>query len=214
MNLRHPCIAGPIGFVFGAESGCSHELKTVRLYLEGCSLAEVISVNPAWWTSTVKAKVIAGIVLGLRFAHSHGFVHGGLTTKNIVFDCDDCIEIVDFKGIEMKVGETEDEEETQLGGISSVGLAGKIDVHAFALILFEIVFGEPTNGETSVPTTVPRFVSKIIESGLRLESERETSFHKIFENLKENEFRIEDDVDSAEVSAFVNWVESTEHPEK
>jgi hypothetical protein len=199
---------------FDLNQAVSDELKTVQLYLEGCSLAEVISVDPAWWTSTAKAKVIAGIVLGLRFAHSHGLVHGGLTTKNIVFDCDDCIEIVDFKGIEMKVGETEDEEETQLGGISSVGLIGKIDVHAFASILFEIVVGVPANDETSVPTTIPGFVSRIIESSLRLESERETSFHEIFEILRQNQFRIENDVDSAEVSAFVNWVESTEHPEK
>jgi hypothetical protein len=32
--------------------------------------------------------------------------------------------------------------------------------------------------------------------------------------LKENEFQIEDDVDSAEVSAFVSWVESAEQPAK
>jgi serine/threonine protein kinase len=59
------------------------------LYSEGSSLAKVISVNPAWWTSTVKAKVIAGIVVGLRFAHSHGLIHGNLTTNNILFDLDD-----------------------------------------------------------------------------------------------------------------------------
>jgi hypothetical protein len=57
INLRHLCIACPIGFVFGIESGNRKKLKIVRLYLEGCSLAEVLSVRPVWWTSTVKAKV-------------------------------------------------------------------------------------------------------------------------------------------------------------
>jgi hypothetical protein len=72
INLRHPCIAVPIGFVFPIESGIRQKLKIVRMYLEGCSLLEVISVNPIWWTSTVKAKAVAGIVLGIRFAHSLG----------------------------------------------------------------------------------------------------------------------------------------------
>jgi serine/threonine protein kinase len=86
MNLRHPCITAPIGFVFRIESGSRRELKIVRLYLEGCSLSEVLSVNPIWWTSAVKAKTVAGIVLALRFAHSLGLIHGHLTGTNILFD--------------------------------------------------------------------------------------------------------------------------------
>jgi serine/threonine protein kinase len=85
IKLRHPCIAAPIGFVFRLESGNLQELNIVRMYLEGCSLLEVFSVNPKWWTSTVKAKAVAGIVLGLRFAHSLGLVHGHLTGNNILF---------------------------------------------------------------------------------------------------------------------------------
>jgi serine/threonine protein kinase len=96
INLVHPCIAAPIGFVVSIESGSREELKIVRLYLEGCSLFEVVSVNPIWWTSTVKAKAIAGIVLGLRFAHSLGLLHGHLTSHNILFDSDHCIQIVDW----------------------------------------------------------------------------------------------------------------------
>jgi serine/threonine protein kinase len=76
INLHHPCIAAPIGFVLPIVSDSRRELKIVRTYLEGCSLLEVVSVNPIWWTSTVTAKAVAGIVLGLRFAHSLGLVHG------------------------------------------------------------------------------------------------------------------------------------------
>jgi serine/threonine protein kinase len=109
INLRHPCITPPIGFVFGIESCSRPELKIVRTYLEGCSLLEVVSVNPIWWTSTVKAKAVAGIVLGLRFAHSLGLVQGHLTTNNILFDSDHCIQIVDFHPIVLEVGESEHE---------------------------------------------------------------------------------------------------------
>jgi serine/threonine protein kinase len=115
ITLRHPCIVGPIGFVFRNESGSRPELKIVRLYLEGSSLSEVLSVNPIWWTSTVKAKTVAGIVLGLRFAHSLGLVHGHLTGNNILFDCDHCIQIVDFTPIDLEVREIEIEIESEYG---------------------------------------------------------------------------------------------------
>jgi hypothetical protein len=48
INLHHPCIAAPIGFVFPIGSSNPQELKIVRLYLEGCSLAQVLSVPPVW----------------------------------------------------------------------------------------------------------------------------------------------------------------------
>jgi serine/threonine protein kinase len=111
INLRHPCIVAPIGFVFPIESGSRRELKIVRMYMEGCSLFEVVSVNPIWWTSTVKAKAVAGIVLGLRFAHRFGLIHDHLTGNNILFDSDHCIQIVDFNPFVLEVGESEVENE-------------------------------------------------------------------------------------------------------
>jgi serine/threonine protein kinase len=226
INLRHPCIAAPIAFVVPIESGNRQELKIVRMYLEGCSLMEVVSVDPNWWTSTVKAKAVAGIVLGLRFAHSLGLIHGYLTMNNILFDSDHCIQIVDFDPIRLKFGESEregeieieneseSENETQLRGFSGEGWTSNRDIEAFASILFELVFGSPPQGEISIPTGIPDFVSKIIKSGLSPTSGTSSSFNTILEILKQNNFEIEDGVDSAEVSAFVNWVESAEYPDK
>jgi serine/threonine protein kinase len=142
INLRHPCIAAPIGFVVGIESGSQRELKIVRMYLEGCSLLEVVSVNPIWWTSTVKAKAVAGIVLGLRFAHSLGLLHGHLTGSNILFDSEHCIQIVDFHPAVLGVGksqsnskskiENESDEVAQLVGFSAEGWTPENDIQAFA----------------------------------------------------------------------------------
>jgi hypothetical protein len=212
IHLGHPCISAPIGFVLPIESGSLGELKIVRLYLEGCSLLEVVSVNPIWWTSTVKAKAVAGIVLCLRFAHSLGLVHGHLTRNNILFDSDHCIQIVDFKPIVLEVNETE--HGTQLVGFSWKGWTWERDLQAFASILFELVFGRPPQSETSIPTGIPDFVSRIIKSGLFSVSGQSYSFNSILDILKQNDFQIEDGVDSAEVSAFVRWVESAEQSDK
>jgi hypothetical protein len=222
INIRHPCINGPICFISRLESGIGEDLKMIGLYLEGLSLAKVISVCPIWWTSTMKAKVIAGIVLGLRFVHSLGLVHGHLTSNSIVFDLNDCIEIVDFDEMvleDFKIegeneNENESDEETQIGGFLKAKWRPEMDIHGFALILFEILFGRPAQSETSIPTGIRNFVSMIIESGLSSASTLRYSFKDIFDILRENNFEIEDGVDSAEVWKFVRWVESAEHPER
>jgi serine/threonine protein kinase len=203
LNLHHPCITSPIGFAFRIKSGRRQELKIVRMYFEGCSLLEVISVNPLWWTSTVKAKAVAGIVLGLRFAHSLGLVHGHLTGNNILFDSNHCIQIVDFNPIGLEIGESESKEGTQLVGFSGERWTREKDIQAFASILFELVCGYPPQGEMSIPTGIPDFVSRIIELGLSPISRRKYSFNTILDILKQNNFQIEDDVDTAEVSSFV-----------
>jgi serine/threonine protein kinase len=136
INLRHPCITPPIGFVFRSESGSRRELKIVRLYSEGSSLSEVVSVDPIWWTSTVKAKAVAGIVLGFRFAHSLGLVHCHLTGNNILFGSDHYIQIVNFNPIVLDVGEMESEDGTQLVGFSGKGWILERDIQAFASIFF------------------------------------------------------------------------------
>jgi serine/threonine protein kinase len=102
--------------------------------LEGCSLSKVLSVNPIWWTSTIKAKAVAGIVFALRFAHSLGFVHGRLTTTNILVDSDHCIQIVDFRSKVLEVCESGNEEGTELDGFSREGLTPEMDIQAFASI--------------------------------------------------------------------------------
>jgi hypothetical protein len=214
INLRHPCITAPIGFVLPIESRSREELKIVRMYLEGCSLLEVVSLNPLWWTSTVKAKAIAGIVLGLRFAHSLGLFHGHLTSHNILFDSDHCIQIVDFEPIILEGIENENGEVIRLVGFSGEGRTRERDIQAFASILFEVVFGSPPEGELSIPTGIPAFVSRIIESGLSPVLGTSYSFDTVLDILKHNDFQIADGVDSAEVSSFVSWVESAEYPDK
>jgi serine/threonine protein kinase len=177
-------------------------------------LAEVLYVRPEWFTSTVKAKVVVGIVLALRFAHSLGLIHGHLTTDNIHFDSDHNIQIVDFHPILVDVSESEGKETTRVEGLSRVNWTPKIVVDAFPLILFDILVGRSATGELSLPTHIPTFVSPMMKSGLYLTSETSYSFDVIFNILKWNDFRIEDNVDSEEISAFVNWVESADRPEK
>jgi hypothetical protein len=210
-NLRHPCIAGPIGFVVPVQS---RELKMIRSYVY-TTLSTVLLESPQWWTATAKAKAVVGLVLALQFVHSFGLLHGSLKSSNVLFEVDGSIQIADFcmnrlsgrEGSNCQIG---------IGGFSGAEWTPKGDVHGFAVILFEIIVGRPVteaetaNGRTTLPLEVPEFVSRIIREELSSNSGSGKSFRDIFNILKRNEFRIVHGVNSAEVEAFVNRVELSE----
>jgi hypothetical protein len=82
-------------------------------------------------------------LLGLRFAHSLGFLHGHLTTNNIAFDCEHSIQIADFPPKFLEVCESKGEKQRQLSGFSREGWTPKMDIQAFVSILLEIIVGGP-----------------------------------------------------------------------
>jgi hypothetical protein len=49
-------IASPIGVVFPGGLSVPQGLTIGQLYPEDSPLAEMLSVNPEWWTATAKAK--------------------------------------------------------------------------------------------------------------------------------------------------------------
>jgi serine/threonine protein kinase len=197
VNLCHPCIAGPIGFIFGVESSEFRELKIGRLFVEGCSLREVVLANPAWWTPTIKAKAVAGIAFGLEFAHSLGMIHGNLNSSNILFDESHRIEIIDFGLIEEEMDESK-----RVTGSDGFGerLIGEVDIDGFGSLLIEIMVGQE----------VSDFVSEMIEAIKSRDSQKINSMKCIVDSLKKKNFEIEPGVDSAEVWDFVRWVENWE----
>jgi serine/threonine protein kinase len=230
MSVMHPCIAAPFGFVLPMAS---KELKIARLYSRSGSLKDILSARPLWWTPTAKAIAVAGIVLGMKFLHRVGLIHGGLKPSNILFDESHRTQIADFgrsrfhpresAAIVRGVGPEFAAPEVRSGEECTA----KIDLFSFALILFEIVVGLPALGKTStseeleklpvkaserveIPGFVPEFVSVFIESGLSANPRERPSFNDISEALKRNHFRIADGVDSDEVSAFASLVESSE----
>jgi hypothetical protein len=210
VNLSHPCIATPIGFV---ESGESRELRLAQLVSEGESLAEVLSVKPEWWTPTMKAKAVTGIALSFRYAHSFGFIHGNLDSSKIIFGADHCVQITELRSVSLE--SDENEIEVGVGGFSGEGWMPMADFDAFQSLLFQIAIGDPGDPNTwAVIADVPEFVPEIIRAIQLQDYDKIGSFDDIVVLLKRNEFRISNEVDSAEVWKFVNWVELWEQSDQ
>jgi hypothetical protein len=206
MNLRHPCISGTIGIILPSPL---RGLQIIRMYCVGSSLSKVISSSPEWWTPTAKVKTIAGIALGLRFAHSLGFFHGDLTGNNVFFNDDGMIQICDFWMKSLSEIASNSEATEEMGGFSGESWSPTADVQGFAKLLSQIVKCDSAD-EFGCSRSVPAFVLRIIEKGQSSDSKAMLSFVDIIKTLKRHDFRILEGVDTKEVSTFVSWIEVSE----
>jgi serine/threonine protein kinase len=235
MNLKHPCVAAPFGFVISSNWTA---LKIVRVYSPIGSLEKVLQTSPSWWTMTMKSITVVGIVLGLRFVHSFGLVCMNLKPTNILFDHSHRIQIVDIipNQTALYCRENFDESTRQANRVLSKFVAPEVlighkptqkaDVYSFALILFSIVVGHYPFEETddrgcwaerdvivdgdAIPRYVSGFVRQLILSGLSTNPNDRPSFNDIIAVLKENNFKIVEEVDSEAVFAFFDSVELSE----
>jgi serine/threonine protein kinase len=220
-HLTHPGIFPLFGIVSPTEST---NFKIARLYCSNGSLKEVIADPPSWWTPTAKSKAIAGIVLGMRFAHSLGCVHGSLKPSNILFDNNQNAQIVDFCSNRLQ-------NHFEVCGRSESGNEEEIresDVFSFSLILFEILVGRSVvarvspcgeveirfvdDGERAVITSLIRSsIRGLIERGWSADRSVRPSFDYIYKVLKDNDFNTVEGNDVNEVLRFVSSLEASEY---
>jgi serine/threonine protein kinase len=222
-QLKHRCIAPLIGFVLPTDST---PLKTATLYYCCDSLEEVQMNNPVWWTSTTKAKAIAGIALGMKSAHRMDIVHGSLNPNNIMFDENHCVHIVDFRSSYFRSKGKYVNEMDEDHNDSKVDAAKMADVFSFASIMFDIlidrspvshslVFDEEAKqrmkkGEfPTIPEFIPKFVRGLIADGWSGARSTRYSFDSMIEVMKQNRFVFAEEVDIDEVFEFVNTVEKS-----
>jgi serine/threonine protein kinase len=206
MNLRHPCIAGVIGVVLSSPL---RVVSIIRKHIDGYSLSKVVLRSPEWWTPTAKAKAVVGVLLGLRFAHSLGLVHGHLTGKNVFITEEGMIQISDFSLHKLFNEENDQWMAMDFYDFSRESIMATADVGAFARLLSEIVLGASCDGSGHAGE-IPSFVLEIIER--RDDSDLKTvdPFTAILMILKQNDFKIVEGVDTDEVSKFADLIQLSE----
>jgi serine/threonine protein kinase len=204
----------------------SQTIQIATLLLPGGWLDHIISSPPAWWTPTAKATVVTGIVLGMAEIHSAGLFHRDLRPANIQFNIDYRPGISDFAESGRESLAAEAEKWTPWSRIHYIAPDAEYtkagDVYSFALILCEIILGQPVfppamapddvrrkweaSERRHIPESVPKFVGNLIRLGWSAIRDDRPSFQDVFERLERKMFAILDGVDSVEVAAFANWV--------
>jgi serine/threonine protein kinase len=159
--------------------------------------------------SNGKSKTVMGLVMGLRFVHSPGLLHGHLPGDNIFFNEDGMIQITDFWISGLAELETNQSTMVDVGGFSGENWTPKTDVRALVGILSDIAIGSSAKQSGRVPC-VPSFVSEIIARGQSANWTTTESFVRIFGTLKQTKFTIMEGVNSCRASAFVSMIESLE----
>jgi serine/threonine protein kinase len=226
--LNHPCVCRIVGWsppsgVNGAEIHME--------FAENLSLARVLErvglgMAPAFWTPTGKAIIICGLVLGMRFVHSKGYIHQDLKPANILINGRGEALISDFGTVRR---ETYDATLTPECGTvyysapecfnEGASITKKVDVFSFGSILYEIVTGKtvfPTSmtpfdvirtfrsGKMpAVPDSCGSLMQKLIPECWSQNPESRPSFHQIIECFQNADFEILPGVSRTTVRRYV-----------
>jgi serine/threonine protein kinase len=120
---------------------------------------------PHFWTDTGIAIIVCGVVAGIQFMHSQGFVYRDLKLANILIDSEGRSRIADFgsskfiEGATLLSGNYQGTIQYQAPELYGEDpYTEKIDVFSFALVLYEILVGRPV---LSATPTEPQIMFKV-----------------------------------------------------
>jgi serine/threonine protein kinase len=169
IKLNHPCVVRILGFNLPPLT----ESAEIQMeYAENGSLVSVLrsvqyGSRPRFWDPTGIGIIICGIVLGMRYVHSQGFIHQDLKPSNILINEMGYAMIADFG-----TTRSECDNQSRSGDTGSVQYAApelyleddcfsnKIDVFSFGMILYEILTGSPVFPSHMSPFPIMRTVLK------------------------------------------------------
>jgi serine/threonine protein kinase len=226
-TLKHPFILSLKGYCLPrGDKGP----KLVTEYMGNGSLKSILGLGskaPEWWTVRRKVEAVIGIVLGMKYIHSKGFIHQDLKPENIFIDDDNRIRIGYFGSSRLfETGVTMTSVGTPLYMSPETGEGHydcKVDVYSFGLIMYEIVTNDAifsgTDGNKQRLfvqlqsewrpdlNKVKPLSRSIIERSWSMNSEERPSFEDIWRELYIGGFDIIAGVKRNDVNSFLTWIE-------
>jgi hypothetical protein len=226
MKFRHPCIVPLLGYDVQIESKI---LRIVMPYIGPDSLESVLTSpeNHPWLSFTSKTMIIVGIVAGMCKVHCGNIIHRDLKPTNILLDpISHCPIIVDFG-----LSREQDVNVTMTFDVGSplymapelfIGehYTNKVDVFSFGILLYEIVTGRrplqdcgdnpfqlftrvQNGSRAKIPDAIEPFTTRLINRCWDGDPDQRPTFLEIFNELREQRFKIFSAVDSRAVDRFL-----------
>jgi hypothetical protein len=213
----HPLVVELIGYI---PSTSGIRPKIVTKFIEGRTLAD-----PGQLTPTAKALIVAGLAHTMAYIHDHGVIHRDLEPTNVIIDGGGMPHICDFSGGRFKLAPAPFTQEVGTPRYIAPemykenGYDAKVDVFSYGMLLYEVVVGWPVyspklsprpfmrkllNGERNViPGTVPEWLGQLIAKCWDDGPRNRPTFIAILRILEENDFLIEEGVQTEEVRAKI-----------
>lgn len=226
LDFDHPSLLKYIGYsLFDLQS---RPFLTIISEFAQISLDTSFNKQSDWLTPTQVLINIYGIVSGMKYLHSHGYIHCNLSTETILEDKKYYPKITDFEKMEKILDDPYKQSKTSTfitkysaPEVIKTGNYSKCsDVYSFAYILYELITNkkpfeefksEPeiieaiSNGfRPEIPSSVPKCYKDLIESCWSEDPDLRPSFHQISRKLEFKEDFILDNVDHVE---FQNYIE-------
>jgi hypothetical protein len=232
-KLAHPAILGLVGYIMPRKVNRENQAMIITEWLERGSLDGTLydATKSRNLTPTMRAKIVAGIVLAMRFMHACGIAHRDMKPANILLDRKYEIRIADLGSARrmdllktQKVGTYYYLAPEMASSDADHKYDEKVDVFSFAIILWEIVSGQKAYAnyaeahlfqfltrvskglrpcEKDDMMSMRQCTADLITSSWDNDPKHRPSFRRIFQILRKENYAILDDVDAGEVSRYV-----------
>jgi len=141
-GFEHPHILATHALIDGPDS-----IAIVSEYLSGGDLVSLVGAEPSHWIEAAR-----GALLALQALHSKGYVHRDVKARNLMFDTDNRVRLIDF-GSAAQIGGTSSGHGTtpahrRLPAHAIVVNDNEDDLFAFAVLLYELMSGRLPYGAT------------------------------------------------------------------
>jgi serine/threonine protein kinase len=229
-KLKHPCIVGFEGYSLPDRTG---KAMIMSEFMPNGTLDENIrrttpEQRPRLTSPTKLAKIVSGVVLGMRFMHSRGVFHRDLKPSNLFIDSLWQVRIATFCASRFaKLGHPDGlARESFDDGERSEAM----DVCSFGLILYKIIVGESAfspkqnkedlvalimkGSRIDIPRKVPREARRMIKRCCSEDPKKRPQFGEILMDLKRIRFQILPGVKSQKVFNFVTEIELWEENQR
>jgi CD48 antigen len=232
--LNHPCIVRIVGWSLPNEE--CRQARIATEFMSNGSVEEALARVkrgdiPVFWNHTNIAKMIIGLLLGMKYLHSRNIIHRDLKPGNLLIDDKGQIRIADFGTAKLEDCGTTTGAIGTISYMASEMLDGaqatkKVDVFAFGLIVYEFLVGEsvfPKTGSAfqvagmhvkdirpEIPKVIHRSIGNMIKRCWSKNPDDRPTFDEIFDSWEEDWFPFFKDVDHSSWEEFIAFVRREE----
>jgi serine/threonine protein kinase len=227
--LKHPSILEIIGWCL--PTGDCQQARLATEFMSNGSVEDALKLcrsgnPPDFWTHENIAKIIVGVLHGMKYMHSQSIIHRGVRPSNLFLDESIRVRIGDFGTARFEdCGSKSVSDVGRICYMAPEAASGDVptkafDVFSFGLILYELLTGEsvfPRSGNRlqiatmqaegirpEIPNWIHPLIAEIIRKCWSGNPTERPTFEWIYDCLKQNLFPFFHDVSGGLITGFAD----------